>query len=301
MANNCPICDNLNYKILGKSKTNSISAKFINKEYRVVQCRNCSTYFVFPQIEFNDDQWARLYNSEYFSNQSKWLIKQRAKELKQRFDKAETYFTNKNDIKFLDIGAGEGKTLLEGSLRGWKVTGIDIVDNRIEDARNDKIKFINAKFLEYQFPENYFDFIYLDSVLEHVLEPIKYLVKIKNILKPGGILYVGVPNEDSLFNDIRKVIFTLIGRQEISEKIKPFDSPYHVIGFNLSSFNYVIKKLNLEVRYFRNFGRKFDFLSSSPNKKGFWISLFFLFPIEIAGYIIKRDVYFEAYLAKGKY
>lgn len=300
MTNNCPICGKREYKILGKPKTNSISVNFINKDYRVVQCPDCYTYFVFPQIEFNDNQWSMLYNSEYFSSQSKWLIKQRAKELKQRFDKAESFFVNKNDIKFLDIGTGEGKTLLEGCLREWEVTGIDIIDNRIEDAKNDKIKFINAKFLEYQFPENYYDFIYLDSVLEHVLEPIEYLVKIKSILKPGGILYVGVPNEDSLFNDIRRVIFNLIGRREISDKIKPFDSPYHVIGFNLSSFNYLIKKLNLKVRYFRNFGRKFDFLSSPPNKKGFWISLFFLFPIEIIGYIIKRDVYFEAYIIKGE-
>ena len=169
---------------------------------------------------------------------------------------------------------------------------------------NINITNLNCKatdnFLEQQFSENYFDFIYLDSVLEHVLNPIEYLIKIKRILKAGGILYVGVPNEDSLFNDVRRIVFNFIGRRGISEKLKPFDSPYHVTGFNLISFKYLISKLDLKIKYFRNFGRKFDFLSSPPNKKGFWISLFFLFPIEIVGYIIKRDVYFEAYLTKEK-
>lgn len=301
MAGYCPICGSPEFKILGKSKTNSISEKFINKEYRVVKCKDCCAYFVVPQIEFTVNQWAELYNSEYFSSQSNWLIKQRAKELKQRFDKAESFLHGNENIKFLDIGTGEGKTLLEGSLRGWDVTGIDIVDNRIDTARNSKIKFISAKFLEYNFHENHFDFIYLDSVLEHVLDPVEYLIKIRKILKPGGVVYVGVPNEDSLFNDIRKIIFKVIGRNEITEKIKPFDSPYHVIGFNFSSLNSILKKQNFGIKYFRNFGRKFDFLSSSPNKKKFWISLFFLLPIEFAGYIIKRDVYFEAYLTKEKY
>lgn len=298
MANSCPICDNSQYKILGKSKTNSISSKFVSEDYRVVQCNICKTYFVSPYIKFDDEQWSLLYNSEYFTEQSKWLIKQRAKELKERFDRADSYLNNNKEIRFLDVGTGEGKTLIEGSSRRWEVYGIDIVDNRIDAAKKENINFIKGKFLEYEFPENHFDFIYLDSVLEHVLEPLDYLKKIKQILKPGGILYLGVPNEDSLFNDIRRLVFNIVGRKELSEKIKPFDSPYHVIGFNNSSLNYTIKHLGFKVKYFRNFGRKFNFLGNPIGKKRFWISLIFLFPIEVLGNFIKRDVYFETYLTK---
>ncbi len=298
MNNICPICNSNQCKIKGSSKTNSISVNFIDKKYKVVQCTNCHSYFVSPQIDFNDEQWSKLYGSEYFANQSKWLIRQRAKELNKRFIKAEYFLSKKTGIKFLDIGAGEGKTLIEGENRGWEVTGIDIVDNRIAMAKTDKIKFIKRKFLECEFTENHFDFRYVDSVLEHILNPIEYLLRIRRILKPGGIVYIGIPNEDSLFNDIRQIMFNLVGKKEISAKIKPFDSPYHVIGFYLNSLTFLIKKLDLEIKYIRNFGRKFDFLSFTPNKKGFWISLFFLFPIEIIGNLIKRDVYIEAYLAK---
>jgi len=241
-----------------------------------------------------------LYNSEYFSGQSRWLIKQRSKELEQRFAAAERYFINKTGIKFLDIGTGEGNSLLEGLKRKWEVNGIDIVDNRIEKARKPDIKFHKAKFLEQDFPENYYDYIYLDSVLEHVKMPYEYLLKAKSILKPGGIIYIGIPNEDSLFNAIRRIAFTLTGRKEISEKLKPFDSPYHVTGFNLYSLKFLIDKAGLKIKKLRNFGRKFDFLSYSPKDKGFWISLFFLFPVEILGYLLKKDVYFEVYLTKEK-
>ena len=298
MGNNCPICGSPGHILIGKGKTNSISINFVDKDSNIVKCNNCYLYFVLPYISFSDEQWAKLYNSEYFSNQSNWLIKQRAKELNKRFDKAEYYLTNKNNIKFLDIGTGEGKTLIEGIGRGWEVTGIDIVDNRIENAKSDKIRFIKGKFMETEFHDNYFDIIYLDSVLEHVLNPLEYVVKIKSILKVGGILYIGVPNEDSLFNSVRRMIFNLIGREGISEKLKPFDSPYHVIGFNSLSFKFLIRKIDMDIKLFRNFGRKFDFLSNSPSQKGFWISLFFLFPIEVIGLILNRDIYLEAYLSK---
>jgi 2-polyprenyl-3-methyl-5-hydroxy-6-metoxy-1,4-benzoquinol methylase len=298
MENSCPVCRNIDYTYTGKPKFNSISGKFIDKDYKVVQCTRCRVYYVTPKIDFTDEQWAKLYNSDYFALQSDWLLRKREAELKERFDKAEKLLRYKSDIKFLDIGTGEGKTLLEGSRRNWDVTGIDIVDNRNQEAKNSSINFIKNKFIEYNFPQNHFDFIYLDSVLEHVLNPMEYLIKIQEILKPEGILYIGVPNEDSLFNDVRKWVFRVIGKNELSPKIKPFDSPYHVIGFNTYSLMLIIKYSGLQIKYFRNFGRKMEFLGSPITNKTFWINLLFLFPVELIGYLIKRDVYFEAYVSK---
>lgn len=298
MSNYCPACRSTEYTAIGKPRLNLISREFVDKDYLVVQCNNCKVYYVSPEINFTDEQWSRLYNSEYFAMQSNILIKRRHKELVKRFERAEKLRETNGDVKFLDIGAGEGKTLIAGLERDWDVTGIDIVDNRIPEAKNDKINFIRGKFIEYDFPENYFDFIYLDSVLEHVLNPKEYLEKIRQILKPGGIIYIGVPNEDSLFNDVRRIIFNLTGKKDISVKIKPFDTPYHVIGFNNRSLRNIIGKAGLKIKYSRNFGRKFSFLNFPITNRGFWIDLLFLFPVETIGYIIHRDVYFEAYITK---
>jgi ubiquinone/menaquinone biosynthesis C-methylase UbiE len=298
MKSFCPLCNSSESVKFGICKTNSISIKHIDKEYEVVKCNNCQFYYVAPEISFDDAQWAELYNSEYFTNQSDWLIRKRAEELSERLYNASNFISSSKEIKLLDIGTGEGNLLIEGFKRGWDVTGIDIVDNRTTLAKNPKINFIKAKFLEQEFPENTFDLIYLDSVLEHVLQPKEYLLKAKRILKKGGIIYIGVPNEDCLFNDIRKIVFYFIGRKKISTKIKPFDSPYHVVGFNITSLKFLFNKTNLKIKYLRNFGRKFEFLSSSPANKAFWISLFFLLPIEFLGKWIGRDIYYEVYLTK---
>lgn len=300
MKDCCPICNSNEKKEIGVPKTNPISKKFVKEDFKIFQCNNCQLYYVSPQINFSGNQWSELYNSEYFSNQSNWLTKKRKKELSERFDTAKSLIENKNQkLRYLDVGAGEGKGLLEAVKRGWEATGIDIVDNRLQEAKLSDIKFIKSNLLESDLPENYFDFIYVDSVIEHVLNPFEYLSQIKKLLNKGGVIYIGVPNEDCLFNSVRKLTFNLTGKKNESEKIKPFDSPYHVIGFNNYSLKYFIDKVGLKVLKKRNFGRKFDFLSYSPKNKSFWINLFILFPVEYPGQIIQRDIYFEAYLSRN--
>ena len=300
MKDCCPVCNSNEKKEIGLPKTNLISKRFVDKEFKIVQCNNCQLYYVSPKINFSSNQWSELYNSEYFSNQSSWLIKKRKKELAERFDKARSLIENKSQkLRYLDVGAGEGKGLLEANKRGWEATGIDIVDNRLQEAKLSGIKFIKSNLLESDLPENHFDFIYVDSVVEHVLNPFEYLSKIKKLLSKGGVIYIGVPNEDCLFNSVRKLAFKVAGKKNESEKIKPFDSPYHVIGFNNYSLKYFFEKVELTVLKKRNFGRKFDFLSYPPTSKSFWVSLFFLFPVEYPGQLIQRDIYFEAYLSKN--
>lgn len=300
MKDCCPICRSNEKKEVGLPKTNLISKRFVDRDFKIVQCNNCQLYYVTPQINFNGNQWSELYHSEYFANQSNWLLKMRKKELSERFDTAKSLFKNKNqNIRYLDVGAGEGKGLLEAHRRGWESTGIDIVDNRLEEAKLSEIKFIKSNLLESDLPKNHFDFIYVDSVVEHVLNPLEYLSKIKTLLSNGGVIYIGVPNEDCLFNSVRKLVFILTGKKNESEKLKPFDSPYHVIGFNNYSLKYFFEKLGLKVLKKRNFGRKFDFLSFSPKSTSFWISLFFLLPLEYPGKILKKDIYFEAYLSNN--
>src|SRR3989339_464318 len=75
------------------------------------------------------------------------------------------------------------------------------------------------------------------------------------------------------------------------------DSVYHVIGYNKELLEFIFNKTNLKIKFMRNFGRKFEFLSHTTSQRGFWIGLFLL-PIEFIGNILNRDVYYEAYISK---
>ena len=261
----------------------------------VVKCKNCNTYFVSPSIDLTNEGWKFLYDENYFPQMSKWYEKNRAKDRKERFDKLALFF-NKTVNNFLDVGCGEGHCLVEAEKRGWKSHGVDISDHRIEMAKNNTIQFKNSTLTQSNYPDNHFDIIYLDSVLEHVLNPLDYLNEIRRILKKGGLLYIGVPNEDSLLNDFKKV-FYWISRNKVAAKLKPFETPYHVVGFNEKSIKFALSLAHFDIREIRNFACRYEFMRAKPFSKAFFHALA-LFPIYILAILFRKEVYLEVYAQK---
>jgi SAM-dependent methyltransferase len=137
----------------------------------------------------------------------------------------------------------------------------------------------------------------MDSVLEHLIIPLEYLKELNKILKPGGVVYIGVPNEDSLLNDFRKIVFRITGKGELSEKIKPFEPSYHVAGFTKKSLRIAAWKANLKILDIINFAARFEFMKYPLFTRGFLVH-FLTLPIDLAAIILKREAYLEAYMTK---
>jgi 2-polyprenyl-3-methyl-5-hydroxy-6-metoxy-1,4-benzoquinol methylase len=47
------------------------------------------------------------------------------------------------------------------------------------------------------YPDDFFDFIHISHVIEHVLDPRAYVKEMKRIVKPGGYIAIGTPNMSS--------------------------------------------------------------------------------------------------------
>jgi 2-polyprenyl-3-methyl-5-hydroxy-6-metoxy-1,4-benzoquinol methylase len=130
-----------------------------------------------------------------------------------------TYFQNKIEQKywvinnlidpvdsrktFLDVGCGEGFTLNFFKKKGWKVTGIDYSDHGckkfnagcLPDLLVGDIFHNISYFVELN---KKFDVIWIDNVLEHVLEPLNLLKECNSLLDEDGLLIVEVPNDFSI-------------------------------------------------------------------------------------------------------
>lgn len=100
----------------------------------------------------------------------------------------------------LDIGCGNGETMLKFKEMGHSVTGITMDDEDISNCKmkNLEVKKMDQSFL--QFAENSFDFIWARHVLEHSFMPFHTLREFLRICKPEGYLYIEVPAADSVFN-----------------------------------------------------------------------------------------------------
>ena len=292
----CPLCNGRQVKFVGTPQISAEVTAFIKEDYKIAKCNSCIFYFVFPEIKLTQEEWAKLYGKEYFSEIPRWWKNKRKEHRQKRLGFLQEYSTRKVS-KFLDIGCGEGLVLADAKKNGWEVYGVDIYDNRLDIAKNRGISFFKGNIDQASFPDGFFDCIYLDSVLEHLKDPVALLREANRILRPGGVLYLGVPNEDSLFNDARKLIFTTLGRPGISVRTKPFKSPYHVVGFTLRSIKKTLAESGFDIVRLRNFSGEYEWRKFKLFTRPFFIH-FFLLPVYLVAIPLRKRIYIDAIVRK---
>jgi 2-polyprenyl-3-methyl-5-hydroxy-6-metoxy-1,4-benzoquinol methylase len=109
------------------------------------------------------------------------------------------FFDERKYSKVLEIGAAYGETiyyLKEKSLAD-EVIGIDLFEDQ-ENKNNykkiDKFIFGNINEIDLSAYNNYFNFILLPDVLEHIYDPKKTLSIVLDLLKEDGEICVSMPN-----------------------------------------------------------------------------------------------------------
>lgn len=108
----------------------------------------------------------------------------------------------KPGLKVLEIGCGEGGNLKPFLDAGCEVTGVDILEGKIKNARlffenhplkqnlNLVIKDIYDAGDEFT---GYFDIIFMRDVLEHIHNQEKFMAHAKKFLKPEGVFFLAFP------------------------------------------------------------------------------------------------------------
>jgi SAM-dependent methyltransferase len=97
--------------------------------------------------------------------------------------------------KLLDIGAQKGEFLWFMQQKGWAVEGIEM-DSSVPNPAQLPIRY--GDFLSMDFLEEKYDVITFWAVLEHVYDPVRFIEKASNLLKPNGRLVVLVTNMNSI-------------------------------------------------------------------------------------------------------
>lgn len=103
----------------------------------------------------------------------------------------------------LDVGAGTGVFMHLARERGWDPSGIDICPLTAEKAAQEfGVRIAVGPFEEQPLGGRQFDTITMLDVLEHVIDPLATLRRAHALLRPGGALYVAVPNQRSLLTAV---------------------------------------------------------------------------------------------------
>ncbi len=108
--------------------------------------------------------------------------------------------------RLLDVGCGEGWALDYFSREGWQVLGVDYSDYGCQANNPNCLPWmrrgdINVLLDELREGHASFDCVWLDNVLEHVIEPLDLLKTCRNLLHPKGVLVIEVPNDFSIVQE----------------------------------------------------------------------------------------------------
>lgn len=105
---------------------------------------------------------------------------------------------HKQSGALLDAGCGSGWFLASLSGKSWELYGIEMSPDAAKSTElRSGAKVFVGDVLDASFPRESFDVITAFDVLEHLSEPREVIAKLASWLKPGGILYIQVPNTDS--------------------------------------------------------------------------------------------------------
>ena len=228
---NCPFC--LSGRRVKLFETEDINWK-VPGNFTIVKCMACGTVYLSPAPE--QKEFEKCYPEKYYTRASGNVRVTEAHKLS-----LEKGFLYRADImerfvkigKMLDVGCGDGYFIAFLRKRGWDSWGAEISEAACRHAINEllleKDKVLCGDFLKISLPGNCFDLITLFDVLEHMPDPATVLKRCSELLKPGGGIFIQVPN----FNSAGRRIF---GKYWIH-----IDAPRHLIHFTPASLRLFMK------------------------------------------------------------
>jgi len=136
------------------------------------------------------------------------------------------------DDAILDVGTGNGSLLLNLYKNGFtNLTGIDpFID---KDINYGAINILKKDIFEL---DKQYDYIMLNHVFEHMDEPLKVLLQLKNLLHRGKYILIRTP------------VMGMYGWQTYQENWVGLDAPRHIIIHSVKSMEILAEKAGLELK-----------------------------------------------------
>lgn len=137
------------------------------------------------------------------------------------------------NVRVLDIGCGFGESLGYYESRGCDVYGVEADENIRRVAERFGYKVHVGLFTPDIYEPDFFDYVTMAQVIEHVTDPVETLKGVARVLKPGGYAVLSTPNSNGW------------GARAFGRRWINWHVPYHIQQFSLKSMQIVAKAAGL--------------------------------------------------------
>jgi len=137
----------------------------------------------------------------------------------------------------VDVGCGAGTLLGMAEQRGWRGIGFDPSRESVTVARAQGLEAYTHQWPPCPLSTEEADAVTVVNVLDHLRDPFAALQEAWRILRPGGLLYVRVPNGP--VHLALKSSLSKIGLGHLAV--------FHLFGFGKKSFSYHLPRLGFSI------------------------------------------------------
>lgn len=137
--------------------------------------------------------------------------------------------------KVLDFGCGAGEFIAELQKRGCETWGVDSdsvdidIAKRYYGLKNVYAMSFNDFLMKDDLPS--FDIITFFEVIEHLDNPLEFIRKVRNFLKPGGSIFMSTPSRERMLADFYQWDFP----------------PYHLSRWNKMAICKLFRRIDFEI------------------------------------------------------
>ncbi len=166
--------------------------------------------------------------------------------------------------RLLSIGCGDGLELDVAQELGWTPEGYDIDPaTTAEVEARFGVPVHDGDLEQLDRPDGWFDAVFMDQVLEHLTDPGSYLQAAHRLLRPDGLLFVGVPNIGSVANRLK----TTVARAGLRARRRGnhYHTKHHIFYFTPTVLRHTLIRHGFEVLLLRG--------SLKPNRKPLTVAL----------------------------
>jgi 2-polyprenyl-3-methyl-5-hydroxy-6-metoxy-1,4-benzoquinol methylase len=192
----CPLCSRV-----------AARAAWKYREYSILRCRHCRLEFVSEMRSASLEFYQRQYSGVVVSKVAGGQVHAGYRFMIEMVKHAQARYLHPGQRRALDIGCGTGYTLSQLDRLGFQAMGIDFDPDLVAFAREHYRVHAEVGLVEDlgRLGRTY-DLALLSHVLEHVERPLDLLQNTAQVLDPGGVLLIEVPNADrfSLNRSLRR-------------------------------------------------------------------------------------------------
>jgi 2-polyprenyl-3-methyl-5-hydroxy-6-metoxy-1,4-benzoquinol methylase len=229
--------------VCGKSETQIFIASLLDDRFgyphpvTIFNCQLCNHFFCIPKLM--KDEISDLYERYYGRTSCTKIGEHRT--LNSKFwrwvlgenNLGQFALDPSCEMKLLDVGSGDCQNLWDADYLGFNAYGFDVDRTSEQIALLHGLRVLSGDSAAESYKGTKFDFIQLNQVIEHFIDPAIEIQNLKRILSSRGLIYISTPNSSSIYRH-------LFGKRWINWHV-----PYHQHHFSKKSLRKLMDDNNL--------------------------------------------------------